>query len=425
MLSEGVSLNRLARAVVTVAVGAVLVVGPSAGAGEVAATDRNLSSTVSDVRTASFSSDNVEWVDVLPQHAGTSGGALLGKYYYVTDPRGVFIYDVKDPASPQLVGELPAAQTGTHALLAQEDPETNGKILLVNGLHPDAASNGAAPNGWLLVVDVKDKTSPKVIGSMNVYDHTWSCILKCKYAIGRTGYILDLRNPSKPKQIADWKQHVESPGYMHDFTEVAPGRVIGSGQPSLYLDVTNPKKPKELTRFDPGFASLGYHGAAWPNGGKDPLLLMGAEVAPNNAGSDCTSEGIHAVATYDAKKVVKADKKGLSSSARQRSGAFFRKLHEWRVAGAGTYTDGKAPAHVLYCGHWFDPHPKWKAGGLLALAHYDWGMRFLKVSSNGKMKEVGYFQPIQGHTASGRWIGNDIVYVHDYRRGLEILRFKS
>ena len=427
-------MNRLARSVVTVAVGAVLAVGPSAGADESGAPAGNpqptsasllAGSTTSDALTASFSSENVEWVDVLPQHTGTSGGVLLGKYYYVTDPRGVYIYDVKDPASPELVGELPAIQTGTHSLLAQEDPETNGKILLVNALHPDAATNGVAPDGQLLIVDVKDKASPKVAGSMNVYDHTWSCVLKCKYAIGRTGYILDLRDPSKPKEIANWKEHVEAPGYMHDFTEVAPGRVIGSGQPSLYLDIRNPKKPKELARFDPGFNSLGYHGAAWPNGGKDPLLVMGAEVAPSNAGSDCTAESIHAVATYDAKKVVKADRKNLSLAARQRSGAFFQKLHEWRVAGRGTYTDGNAPAHTLYCGHWFDPHPKWKAGGLLALAHYDWGMRFLKVSSNGAMKQVGWFQPIAGHTASGRWIGNDIVYVHDYRRGLEILRFKS
>jgi len=39
------------------------------------------------------------------------------------------------------------------------------------------------------------------------------------------------------------------------------------------------------------------------------------------------------------------------------------------------------------------------------------------------MKEVGYFQPIAGHTSSAEWISDEIVYVHDYRRGLEILRF--
>jgi hypothetical protein len=413
-------LFRLARSFAAAAVAAALVIAPAASANEAG-------TTASDARSASFSSENVEWVNVLPQHSGTSGGALLGKHYYVTDPRGVFIYNVAEPASPDLVGQLLAPQSQTHALLAQEDPETNGKILLVNALHPDAASNGAAPNGWLLIVDVKDKSAPKVLSSLNVYDHTWSCILKCTYAIGRTGYIVDLRNPAKPKVVGDWRKHVQAPDYMHDFTEVAPGRLIGAGQPSFYLDMRNPLKPKELTRFDPGFHTLGYHGAAWPNNGKDPLLLMGAEVAPSAngglVGSDCTDKGVHAVATYDARAVVKADRKRLAPARRR--GISFRKLQEWRVAGSGVYADGNAPGHTLYCGHWFDPHPKWKAGGLLALGHYDWGTRFLKVSRNGKMKEVGWFQPVQGHTASARWISKDIVYVHDYRRGLEILRFKS
>ena len=413
---------RLIRTALATAVATSLLVAPGASAEET-----SFATTVGDALETGFSSENVEWLNVLPQHTGTSGGALNGKYYYVTDPRGLYIYDVSKPASPRLTGRLLAAQTGTHALLAQEDPETNGKILLVNGVNPDAGSNHGA-NGALLIIDVRDKKAPSLAGSMNVYDHTWTCVLKCKYAIGRTGYILDLRKPSKPKQIANWKEHVEAPGYMHDFTEVAPGRLIGSGQPSLYLDLRNPKKPRELTRFDPGFHTLGYHGAAWPNGGKDPLLLMGAEVAPGGAtaqaGSDCTDESIHAVATYDARDVVKSDKKYFRRGGAYRN-ASFRKLSEWRVSGRGAYADGNAPGHTLYCGHWFDPHPKWKAGGILALAHYDWGTRFLKVASNGKMKEAGYFQPVLGHTASARWIDNEIVYVHDYRRGLEILRFKK
>jgi hypothetical protein len=412
-------LLRIGRVVLGLAVAATAVVAPAATAGSLSAPDA--------LKTG-FSSENVEWLDVLPQHSGTSGGALSGKYYYVTDPRGLFIYDVSKPETPKLVGQLLAAQLGTHAALAQEDPETNGKILLVNGVNPDAGGNNAGANGALLIIDVKDKSAPKLAGSMKAYDHTWTCVLKCKYAIGRTGAVLDLRKPSAPKQIANWKEHVEAPGYMHDFTEVAPGRLIGSGQPSLYLDLRNPAKPKELTRFDPGFHTLGYHGAAWPNGGKDPLLLMGAEVSPDGAmaeaGSDCTDEGIHAVATYDARDVIKSDRKYFGRGGAYQK-AFFRRLSEWRVSGRGTYTDGNAPGHTLYCGHWFDPHPKWKAGGILALAHYDWGTRFLKVDRKGKMKEAGYFQPVLGHTASARWIDNNIVYVHDYRRGLEILRFKG
>ena len=362
--------------------------------------------------TAGFSSPNVEWVSINPRHVGTSGGKLVGKFYYLTDPRGLFIYDTSDPAAPQLVGELPAAQIGTGAALAQEDPDTNGKILLLN-----AYTSGGSPSD-LLVVDVSDQTAPTVVGSIGLSDHTWTCFLNCKYAIGRTGYILDLRDPTKPKEIGDWKKHVSMPGYMHDFEEVAPGLLIGAGQPSFYLDLRNPAKPKELSGFTPEFHTLGYHSAIWPRKGKDSLLLMGAEVSPPGAtaeaGSDCAQDDVHALATFDARAAVKRG---------PRPGATFTKLSEWRVAGRGAYADGNAPGHTLYCGHWFDPHPTWKNGGIVAIGHYDWGTRFLNVSSNGKMEEVGYFQPIAGHTSSAEWISKDIVYVHDYRRGLEILRF--
>ena len=361
-----------------------------------------------------FASDNVEWIGIKPEHAGTSGGKLVGKYYYLTDPRGLFIYDTSKPEAPVLVGELLAPQIGTGAALAQEDPDTNGKIMLLNAYSP-----GGSPTA-LLIIDVSDETAPAVVGSIALSDHTWTCVLDCKYAIGRTGFILDLRKPSEPKEIGNWKDHVNAPNYMHDFEEVSPGLLIGAGQPSFYLDMRNPTKPKELSAFSPEFHSLGYHSAIWPRGGKDNLLLMGAEVAPpganNAAGGDCAQKDVHALATFDASAAAKRGPK---------PGTIFKKLSDWRVAGRGAYADGNAPGHTLYCGHWFDPHPDWKNGGVVAIGHYDWGTRFLDVSKDGKMKEIGYFQPVAGHTSSAEWISDDIVYTHDYRRGLEILRFTN
>jgi len=368
---------------------------------------------------AAFSSDNVEWVTVMPQHTGSSGGKLVGKHYYMTDPRGVYIYDASDPAAPVVLGQLLAAQIGTGAALAQEEPDTNGKILLVNAYNPQGPAGPTGTNS-LLVVDVKDKSAPTIISAINVSDHTWSCILDCRYAIGRTGHVLDLRDPKKPEEVGNWREVTGVTSYVHDFEEVSPGRVIASGQPSFYVNFRNPLKPRLVASIESEFHSLGYHGADWPRKGKDPLLVMGAEVAPagatNTAGSDCTDESVHAVATYDTTAVIIGERAG-------KKGAPFRKLEEWRVSGRGAYADGNAPAHTLYCGHWFDAHPKWKSGGLLALAHYDWGTRFLEIDRKGGIKEIGWFQPVRGYTASAKWIDNEVVYVHDYARGLEILRF--
>jgi hypothetical protein len=394
-----------------------------------------------DPEPAGFSSENVEWVGHVPGHSGTAGGILHGDHYYLTDPRGVYIYEVEDPSSPTLVGALPAQQLSTHIVFAQEEPDTNGEILLVDAVRPEALESGApTTNGWLLVVDVSDPSDPHVIGSLAIFDHTWTCVLDCSYAIGRRGPIVDLTDPTDPHVIANWRDHVDGDDYMHDFVEVAPGRVIGAGQPSVYLDLNDPRNPVELARVDSDFHSLGYHGAIWPNDATDPLMLLGAEVAPegamNLAGSDCNDESAHAVATYDATAVIEVDERHFNERrpraqqrgqkrgfAQQREGADFVKLHEWRIDGRGAYADGHAPGHLLFCGHWFQAHPDWDAGGTLAIAHYDWGVRFLDVGSDGSMTEVDWWQPVGGYTGAAYWITDEILYVHDYRRGIDILRF--
>lgn len=425
-----------------------------------------------------FTSDNVEWVSYVPGHQGTAGGILHEGHYYVTDPRGVYIYDVADPEAPDLVGTLIAPQGYINAAVAMEEPDTNGEILLVNAYHPEAfdpereeqvdghaapslgatplhgTPSGASPahgahpgddfhppaQGWLLVVDVSDRTDPHVIGSLDVQAHTWTCVLDCSYAVGREGHVVDLTDPTDPHVIADWREHVDGDGYMHHFTEVAPGRVIGSGQPSFYLDLTDPEDPAELARIESDFHSLGHHGSIWPNGATDPLMLIGAEVAPegptNLAGSDCDDGSTYAVATYDATDVIAVDERQFNDRdrrgqqrgekrgfERQRGSAGFVELHEWRIDGRGVYADGYAPAHTLYCGHWFEAHPDWDAGGVLNIAHYNWGVRFLDVAADGSMSEIGWWQPVGGFTGAASWITEEVLYVHDYHRGIDILRF--
>ncbi|MGH2711438.1 MAG: LVIVD repeat-containing protein [Actinomycetota bacterium] len=368
-----------------------------------------------------FTSDNVQWISVNPRHTGSSGGRLVGSYFYVTDPRGVYIYDVSNPAAPVLTGSVPVVQAGERAALMQEDPDTNGKVLIMSGVDPTAPSNG----NRFLVIDVTNKTAPAVIGSLASDDHTWSCIADCTYAIGRTGGIIDLSTPSSPKTVGNWKTSVPGSGYTHDFTEVRPGRLMSAGQPSIYIDSTNPASPVKLTTIKTTFSSLGYHSAVWPRQGQDKFLVMGTEIAPagtnNLAGSDCQGDG--EIATYDTSAVLAEDLDEQQNPDGVWGPANFVKKDFWEIAGRGTYSDGRAPAHTLYCSHWFDTHPDWNDGGLIAMAHYDFGTRFLKVDSTGDISEVGWFQPVGGYTASAYWITKDIVYVLDYRRGLDIMRF--
>ena len=76
--------------------------------------------------------------------------------------------------------------------------------------------------------------------------------------------------------------------------------------------------------------------------------------------------------------------------------------------------------------HWFQEKPDFHDGGLVALAAYDNGTRFLQVAPDGTVTEQGYFQPLGFETSSPKWVpGTNIVYSIDYSRGIDILRWKG
>ena len=50
----------------------------------------------------------------------------------------------------------------------------------------------------------------------------------------------------------------------------------------------------------------------------------------------------------------------------------------------GTLTDGKSP-YTTWCTHWFDAHPSFSNGGMVAISWYEQGTRFLQVAPDGKI----------------------------------------
>lgn len=337
-----------------------------------------------------FASDNVEYIKTFPLHVDSAGGKLVGKYFYITTERDLTIYDVSDPVNPTEVGHLIYSQLGDF-YFPEEDPETNGKILLV--------SNG----GSLLVIDVEDKSNPVEIGTVDGADeHTISCVLDCKWAYGSAGVIVDLRDPTKPKVAGNWNEGKAA--QTHDVTEVAPGLVLTSSQPMLLLDARkNPAKPKVIAV---GATQDGryMHSNMWPNNMKDSFFLVGGEAS----GPRCSSEASATFMTWS-----------VNDYKRTRT---FKLLHEYKLE-TGLPTEGRN-VDSTFCVHWFDTHPDYRNGGLVSIAWYEHGTRFLDISSKGQIEEVGYFLPFAGSTSAAYWITDEIVYAADYNRGLDILRFK-
>lgn len=338
-----------------------------------------------------FATDNVEFVTHVPFNNDSAGGKLVDDYFYVTSSRALLIYDVSDPVAPAIVGVLPLIQT---PYFAEEDPDGNGEILLVGGL-----------DGVLNVISVEDKTNPQIIGKLPGGDaHTTSCVLDCKWAYNDSGEIIDLRDPTDPKIVGNWKEGT-AVGSSHDVTEVAPGFVMTSSTPMLLLDLRkNPAKPKIIASVggtDPRY----IHANVWPGKMKDKFLLVQAETT--SGVSTCGGEDDGSFMTFDATRWKKTHS--------------FTMIDELRYA-TGLPTEGRMP-YGTYCAHWFDVHPSYRNGGLLAMAFYENGTHFLDIDSKGKISEAGYFVPLAGSVSADYWINDEIVYAVDYNRGIDILRY--
>lgn len=339
-------------------------------------------------------SSNVEYVTTVPTEAGAPTGArLVGDYLYVAGAKTFSIYDVTDPVAPALESITPVGFQ-----FANEDVDTNGDVLIMSA---DTEIRK------LFVWDVTDKAKPAKLAELgNMRDHNFACVLDCTWAYGSRGTIVDLRDPANPKVAGSWGGGV-TPGDGFDTTEVAPGIVLASTRILRLFDARkNPASPKLLASATTPDNRL-LHSSRWPNSGKDRFALVQEETF---AETRC-DEDSGTFMTWDTR--------------RWRKTGTFRLVDSYRAA-PGTYNDGSPAANVLGCtAMWFQEHPDFNGGGLVAAAWFEHGTRFLEVARNGRISEVGHFLPFGGSTIASYWITDEIVYAVDVVRGIDILRFTA
>ena len=192
-----------------------------------------------------------------------------------------------------------------------------------------------------------------------------------------------------------------------DTTEVAPGIVLASTRILRLLDARkNPAMPKVVASATT-YGNRLLHSSRWPRGGKDKFALVQEETF---AETRC-DETSGALMTWD--------------TTGWRKTKTFRLVDQYRAV-SGNYADGNPPADVLGCtAMWFQEHPAFHDGGLVAAAWFEHGTRFLNVARNGRIGEVGHFTPWGGSTIATYWITDEIVYSIDVSRGIDILRFSG
>jgi hypothetical protein len=133
----------------------------------------------------------------------------------------------------------------------------------------------------------------------------------------------------------------------------------------------------------------------------DVLLATEEEVV-----SDCKTAG--RFVTYDLRGTY--DGEGFKDTARTRHRMTV--LDMWtpeRQPGS----DGCASSHYFTS----------RGDGITANAFYDQGVRFLDTSDPTNIRQVGFYREDDSNTWAAYWHGKDTVFVADFQRGVEILRF--
>ena len=226
-----------------------------------------------------------------------------------------------------------------------------------------------AADGCVQLFDVRDPANIKQVGTIPIANHTAECVLDCQYFYGRAGTIIDARgvlDGTPPTVVGNWIDELRAQGVdeqsCHHIREIRPGILLTACQPFAAISVNaedggSPEHPKVLYT---GEAAKFVHSARWPRDGADKFVLIGGE---QNFTGRCERNNSE-FSVYSADQVLA----GASSQ-------FQGPLAQVPPAGNGVYADGKPIAGALGCSvHWFQEHPMFHDGGLVAISEYEDGV---------------------------------------------------
>lgn len=315
------------------------------------------------------------------------GAALDGDHLYVATLQSLAIYDVADPASPELL-----ATRASTRLIHGELISTGGDLLLLNG---------GLIGGGLDVWNVEDKSNPVVAGTIEgLPDEHFSCLLDCQWAYGSAGSIVDLRVPQEPDVLdVNWKVeagigkefHHRVDEYRWGFMATAPR----GGAPAI-VDVRDPLRPRIVARTRvPRVNSSMFLYSSWLRGGNDRFVLTSTE------NGTCSDDHQAALVAFDTK--------GWPGDARFEEAGRFR-------------YPGKTGDSCL--AYYFSAHPDFADGGPVLLPNGLEGTRVIDVAPDGTMSESASFVLPTSDVWLAFWIDEEIFYALNSTGEVYVLRYE-
>jgi hypothetical protein len=367
-----------------------------------------------------FTSANVTYVASIPTGAGVSSRVVTvdgQRRLYVSSAHSLVIYDITNPGLPLPLGVLPIYNWENEDIAVSKD----GATTILTEFESEF---------YLHVVDTSNPRLPILKGS-HVLDgsHTAECAdVHCKYLFASTGATWDIRDQSNPTPLPaaqSWGRQVGVDS-SHNIHQDAAGYWIADTHPMVMFSAANPLHPKRITSGTSTIDTQYQHNNVRP---------AAASYHPRRRGDTSKTLRPGELLMAETETNFKPQCSGANGSFTTWSmvgwdrGRQMRQLHVLRPVN-GTPLDGNAEVNALGCsGHWFTVREnnlgRYKGKYLVAGGWYEHGTRFLAVDpKTGAISQVGFFQPVRGSASAAYWIpGTDYVYVVDYQRGIDILKF--
>jgi hypothetical protein len=422
---------------------------------------------------------NVTFLDNVRGVSGYSAANFIdypkyGDFMFANGTGGLAVWSLKDPEHPALVSKLTAAQLRVEG--DTQDRFWEGENMTVDPqrklvfLSRDPRGFGgtlSTGQSGVYIIDVQNPWKPEIVVFHPIpAGHTSTCINDCKYL-----WTVGPYNTGTPGNDPSWSP---SPPYA----------VPRGGLPVWVTDIRDIKhpytypRPIDTDRFDGATSyvhsvDVDRNGVAWTSGeggvrgywtdgyhwdpvarrnrvatAYDPVPYAGGAAPPTNPTRNdffayfdhnayhstdtvgdfpkgdllfITNEDIQTCSTAGELKIASLAGSYDGESWRSTPDDPFRLglVSHWSVWGKeGAATTGSCSAH------WFTVN-----GNVLAQAWYGQGTRFIDVSDPRNPRQVGYFRVPSGAagvtpgSASAAYWHNGLVYVADYNRGVDVLRF--
>jgi hypothetical protein len=365
-------------------------------------------------------SSNVHMLTHIP---GTAAGMnFSGHYAFVTGWSGLQVFDIANPASPQLAAEMALPH------FENEDVDLCGDTLIIVN-DREAKDLGSV----MYVVNIANPPTPYIAavlplgltgdgrGSGHIANFVKPDCTQAWVDGGDHVEVVDLTVQAAPRSLGKFESAASnSPSFRvsHDTERDSTGTVwnVGGGGAAAYKLTTDPLAPKLLaTTGTAGANPSPYNDFILHNSqrrGKTLLIteedyIDTDEVPPGG----CRGQG----------KFETWDTSGLGKGS-------IRPMDTWETELNGMFTggavDSKAPVTVNCSSHWFDAK-----SGVAAIGWYEQGVRFLDYRTPTDIKQVGYYIPANGSTWAAYWSPTDttgqIVYTADAYRGIDVLRIDN